>query len=472
MLEQSQNPYPLLRQFREFYAEVARLREIVERDRLGATTAPSASAMSAPLTAALQNPAALPVSSEAGTSVRAGGSLAGVAELDRPAALDSGQASSQNSDQESDYPEDPVTLRVWNEMALYLDQRMFQVKHASSSFTHDLLLEMIYIMAAFADETFVCLLDWKGRDYWRDHLMELRLFRSQIAGQEIFRRIDGLSARQDQGGEEISAVYLMILALGFKGKYLRDGAAADAYRRQIFDRMAGNNPALRAESRHLFPQANRYTVTEGAPMRLPEPRKWWLIVAAIVVGWLIVSSATWYWITRSTRDALAVTVQSLNRISNQKPLTAGTEKWRELPLTLQDGTFQLHLAPPLPFNRAASGSEPVLASLLLAVHAGSNDAGVANRIRMWLSKGMIVFSSSTNGVAPSSRKVAYVEQLKSVPEGVTADGTTLFYLVDTSIDAQELANHPQLRFAMLPGEGGATDAVTLYLPDRSGPGGQ
>ena len=30
MVERSQNSYPLLRQFREFYAEVARLRAIVE----------------------------------------------------------------------------------------------------------------------------------------------------------------------------------------------------------------------------------------------------------------------------------------------------------------------------------------------------------------------------------------------------------------------------------------------------------
>jgi len=454
MLEQSQNLYPLLRQFRDFYSEVARLREIVEKDLLGVGTAAFSTAPSAPPTAAAQSLTALPVSGEPGASASQVGSFTGVAELDRL------------FDQDSESPEDAVTLRVWNEMADYLDQRMYEVNLASSSVTYDLLLEMTYIMAAFADESFVCLLDWKGRDYWRDHLMELRLFRSQIAGQEIFRRIDGLSMRQGHGVEEISAVYLMILALGFKGKYLRDSASADAYRKQIFDQMAGDNPALRAESHHLFPEANRHTVTEGAPMRLPEPRKWWLIVGLVVVVWLIVSSATWYWITRSTRAALNVTAQSLNRISNQKPLSAGTEKWREIPLTLQDGTFQLHLAASLPFSRAASGAEPVVAPLLLAVHAGSNDAGTANRIRMWLSKGTIVFASSSSDGTPSGRKVAYVEQLKSVPDGVTADETMLFFLVDTSIDAQELTHHPQLRFAVLPGEGLETDAVTLYLPDR------
>jgi type VI secretion system protein ImpK len=464
MPEQGQNLYPLLRQFREFYAEVARLREMVENDRLDAPRASSSPATTASLTAATQNQGGLPFSSEPEITARTGGSSAGVAELDRPFGDDSGQ--------DPDHPEDAVTLRVWNEMAHYLDQRMYEVKHASSSFTHDLLLEMTYILAAFADETFVCLLDWKGRDYWRDHLMELRLFRSQIAGQEIFRRIDNLSTRQDHGVEDISAVYLMILALGFKGKFLRDSASADAYRRQIFDQMTGSNPALRAESRHLFPEASRYTVTEGAPMRLPEPRKWWLIVGLIVVAWLIVSSATWYWITRSTRAALGVTIQSLNRISNQKSLSAGTEKWREVPLALQDGTFQLPLAPPLPLNRAAAGGDPVIAPLLLAVHAGSSDAGAASRIRMWLSKGMIVFLPSASGIAPSGRRVAYVDQLKSTPDGITADGTTLFFLVDTSIDAQELAHHPQLRFAMVQSDGVATDAVTLYLPDRSVSSGQ
>ena len=114
----------------------------------------------------------------------------------------------------------------------------------------------------------------------------------------------------------------------------------------------------------------------------------------------------------------------------------------------------------------------MVAPLLLAVHAGSNDAGAANRIRMWLSKGMIVFLSAANGMTPSGRNVANAEQLKSIPEGVTADGTMLFFLVDTSIDAQELEHHPQLRFAVLAGEGVATDAVTLYLPDHAVTGGQ
>lgn len=460
MLEQNQNLYPLLRQFREFYAEIARLREIVERDQLGVSPASSSAAKVAVLTPPTLSTPVLPVSGEPGTSASSGSALVGVAALDRP------------FDQDSDQPEDAVTLLVWNEMAHYLDQRMYEVRLASSSFTHDLLLEMTYILAAFADETFVCLLDWKGRDYWRDHLMELRLFRSQIAGQEIFRRIDRLSTRQDRGVEEISAVYLMILALGFKGKFLRDSASADAYRRQIFDQMTANNPALRAESNRLFPEAIRHTVTEGAPMRLPEPRKWWLIVGLIVVSWLIVSSATWYWITRSTRAALGVTLQSLDRISNQKPLSATTQKWRELPLTLQDGTFQLHLSSPLPFSRATAGGVPVVAPLLIAVHAGSNDAGTSNRIRMWLAKGTIVFASSANGLAPSVRKVANVEQLKSVPDGVTADESMLFFLVEASIDATELSRHPQLRFAVFPGEGVATDAVILYLPDRSVAGAQ
>ena len=156
-------------------------------------------------------------------------------------------------------------------MAAYLDQKMYEVRLAASAVSHDYLEELVYIMAAFADETFVCLLEWPGKDYWRDHLMELRLFHSQIAGQDIFRRIEKSLVRQDYGVEELAIIYLMVLALGFKGQYLRDPAAVELYRKKLFDRLVMTNPELRRESQRLFPEAYRHTVTEGAPVRLPEP---------------------------------------------------------------------------------------------------------------------------------------------------------------------------------------------------------
>ena len=184
MVERSQNSYPLLRQFREFYAEVARLRAIVEH-------AGSAGEWGSPAARVCRGGVG-----RLADHRRAGAPLN--RRRPRPSRLISllTHAFGRNLD--------ATTVRVWHEMAAYLDQKMYEVRLAASAVSHDYLEELVYIMAAFADETFVCLLEWPGKDYWHDHLMELRLFHTQIAGQDIFRRIEKLLVRQDYGVEELA----------------------------------------------------------------------------------------------------------------------------------------------------------------------------------------------------------------------------------------------------------------------------
>src|SRR5271157_4593944 len=133
MLERSQNSYPILRQFREFYAEVARLRRVVEERTPGEL--PSGPAVAIPTGPPAQTVPVLAATEPADVAVTA---AAGSREDITP--------SDANWD-------DIVTRRVWSEMALYLDQKMYEVKLAASSLSHDLQEELVYIMASFADET-------------------------------------------------------------------------------------------------------------------------------------------------------------------------------------------------------------------------------------------------------------------------------------------------------------------------------
>jgi type VI secretion system protein ImpK len=447
MMERSRNSYLLLLQFREFYAEVARLRRRVETD---ASSAESATV-------------AAPATVSKSTSLRA---------LAAPA---TGAAASVALDDYADEAWDPshnadeMTLSVWNGMAAYLDQKMYELKLSASSISHGYLEEMTYIMAAFADEAFLCLLDWNGKSYWRDHLMELRLFRSQIAGQEIFKRIDKVIARRDHGAEELCAVYLMVLALGFKGQYLHHPGAVDTYRSKLFDRLQMTNPELRQESRHLIPEAYRHTVTEGAPVRLPEPRKWWLVVAAILAGWLILSTIGWLQLTRPTRQLLAVTGRSLDRLTGSSMAVPAQAKWREVNFSLQSDAFRLELPSQLPLNKAASGaSSTTAAPLLIAVSGpGGSSAGSTAQVQRWLSQGSTVVRAGIAGMAPQSSVVVSVERLTTPPGGVTLTSTTMFFAVDTSVNSEELGRHAQLIFPFNRGDGVAVQALTLYIPDDS-----
>jgi len=455
MLERSQNSYPLLRQFREFYAEIARLRRFVEDARSSGETAPEG---------------AFGAASGSAETARDGGALQ--------------LAGSSLAVEEAD----AVGSRVWYEMTRFLDRKMYEVKVAASPVSQEILRELVYIMAAYADETFVCLLDWSGKDYWADHLMELRLFRSQIAGQEIFRRIDRVLARQDYGTEELAAVYLMVLALGFKGQYLRDPASVEAYRKRLFDRLLLTNPELRWDGRRMFPEAYRHTVSEGAPVRLPEPGRWWWGVGGIVAAWLILSTIGWLALTSPTRKTLAVTMQSLDIVTNRRSVSAASSKWRAIPFELQGGAFRLALPTATTTTQAGAnqagasqGAQASAAPLLIAVDgssgsgssgSGSNSsgAGSVSQVRAWLSSGVTSFASNIYSGAPRSREVASVAQILSPPDDLMESPTTLFFLVDPGLGAQDLTLHPQLAF---PVDGSVRVAsVTLYLPEQLAAGAQ
>jgi type VI secretion system protein ImpK len=450
MMERSRNSYLLLLQFREFYAELARLRRRVETDASNREPALAA----AP--ASVSRPASLRALAAPATS--------------RAASVALDDDADDLSDRSNDA--DEMTLGVWNPMAAYLDQRMYEVKLSASSISHDYLEEMTYIMAAFADEAFLCLLDWNGKIYWRDHLMELRLFRSQIAGQEIFKRIDKVIARRDHGAEELCAVYLMVLALGFKGQYLHHPAAVDTYRSKLFDRLQMTNPELRQESRHLIPEAYLHTVSEGAPVRLPEPSKWWLVVAAILAGWLILSTIAWLELTRPTRQLLAVTGRSLDRLTGSTIAVPAEAKWREVDFTLQSDAFRLELPSQLPLDKPASGQSSTFARpLLIAVNGPlGSGAGSAAQLQRWLSEGSTVVRAGIAGMAPESSVVVSVERLRTPPEGVTSTSTTMFFAVGTSVNSEELGRHAQLIFPIHRGDGIAVEALTLYIPDDSAAG--
>jgi type VI secretion system protein ImpK len=194
---------------------------------------------------------------------------------------------------------------VWNTLVEYLDRQMVEVTRSGSTMLAEVQRELLYVMAAVADEVFVHL-EWEGRQYWLSHLLEVRLFRSHIAGERIFRNIQAVLARHDQAGEELVAVYLVVLALGFRGQYWDsdDSATIDKYRRELLLYLVRSNPRLVDDSKRFFPDAYRYTVQEGVPAQLPIPATWWLVVACVIAGWLVISTVAWLGLTTETRAGI------------------------------------------------------------------------------------------------------------------------------------------------------------------------
>jgi hypothetical protein len=259
----------------------------------------------------------------------------------------------------------------------------------------------------------------------------------------------------------------MVLALGFKGQYLRDPASVDAYRKRLFDRLLMTNPELRWDGHRMFPEAYRHTVTEGAPVRLPEPGRWWWGVGGIVAAWLILSTIAWLAITGPTRKTLAVTMQSLDIVTNRRSVSEASTKWRALSFELGRGAFRLALPTATSATQAGAsgGGQASAAPLLIAVDGpSSSGAGSASQVRAWLSSGVTSFAGNLYSGAPRSREVASVAQILTPPGELVESQATLFFLVDPGLDAQDLTLHPQLAF---PVDGSLRVAsVTLYLPGQ------
>jgi len=149
-------------------------------------------------------------------------------------------------------------------------------------------------------------------------------------------------------------------------------------------------------------------------------------------------------------------------------------KWREVDFSLQSNAFQLELPSQLPISKASSnGASATVRPLLIAVNGpGGSSAGSAAQVRNWLLQGSTVVRAGIAGLAPDSSIVASVEQIATPPDGITSTTTTLFFAVQTSINAEELARHAQLIFPLHRADGITVQALTLYIPDESTAGAQ
>jgi type VI secretion system protein ImpK len=230
----------LLARFREFYREVARLRELVS----------------------------LPGGNAGSEETRALGATAG-----------GGSVSIERTG-------------AWQQLLTLLERQAADAGQTGGAFAYEVYREAQYVMAALADDIFLSL-DWDGRRTWS--LLESRLFGSHMAGETIFRRIDVLLQRRDAYYLDLASVYFMALSLGFQGKYrgAEDMGPLVQYRRQLFATIYARHPKLFSEDVRLFPHAYQNTMDKGEAKKLPDQRVWLALVAIVILGWLGIAQIGW-----------------------------------------------------------------------------------------------------------------------------------------------------------------------------------
>lgn len=277
--------------FREFYREVLRLRRKVEsgdwlpdpeREREAPASGSPASGLPAP-------------SSEPSETATVAVALpARVPQAGAPQAMAPPPSGSERPEA---YPPPGVApAAVWQELVSFLERQALYARRVGGDFASQVYLQAQYAMAALADEVFLHDTDWGGRETWKSHLLEAKLFGTHRAGEEIFDRIDAVLESGDRVYVELARIYLMALGLGFEGKYrARPGGDAQlaVIRQRLFTFVTQREPAVLEGRERIFPAAYASTLDQGEERKLPHLRPWAWALAILVVLWVTVSFPVW-----------------------------------------------------------------------------------------------------------------------------------------------------------------------------------
>jgi type VI secretion system protein ImpK len=166
--------------------------------------------------------------------------------------------------------------------------------------------EVVYVMAAIADEFFLNM-EWNGKQYWEENMLEQRHFGSQIAGERIFSRIDNLLLEHEPLSTQKAEIYLKALALGFKGKYRcadDEQLGIDQYRNRLFEFIQKTDKSLFLIGHRLFQKEYTCTIPTIHRKLLPDASIINYMCAFFVFMFLVFSSIVWMFETRDIQRLL------------------------------------------------------------------------------------------------------------------------------------------------------------------------
>lgn len=276
----------LLAQFRDFYTEVIRLKQLIKNGG-------GMSAVDALPAATVAN------DSEPITSL---------------AVRDAFDSSPEPATEQS-----KLTLLVWQNLIALFRRNAVQVLRAAGKST-DNYFEAQYVMAAFADDVFIHL-DWEGRRAWMSNLLESTLFQSHVAGEVFFEKLDRLLRDRDPADRSLAAIYLSALSLGFRGKYhgLNDHGKLRFYRQELFTFVFRQPPDLMGQGKVAFPDSYVSNIRKEKQKKLTNPRVWLVVLGFVTVIYLTASYGIWRRLTSRLEQVNTEIIQTAWRLDQIPP---------------------------------------------------------------------------------------------------------------------------------------------------------
>jgi type VI secretion system protein ImpK len=194
----------------------------------------------------------------------------------------------------------PMPELIHQQMCTYLDQCVrLGIKLGVSQQDLD---EIRYALAALVDEIVVS----KGgpvREFWLTHLLQLKYFGENVAGDMFFERLSVL--RRDPARTDVLKVYYLCLMFGFRGKYRVRGGELE-----LLDTIdAVRNELVRAR---VIPGDCVLSPNGARPYEAIADRRRNLLLTWIALGAAALSALLYIWLRLSLVDRAEQLVQRLN----------------------------------------------------------------------------------------------------------------------------------------------------------------
>lgn len=186
-----------------------------------------------------------------------------------------------------------------------LELQSLESRRDSTRFELENVADARYLKAALADEILLHT-PWIGRERWTAHLLESSLFRTNIAGDLVFSRIEELLSGREPSKRDIARLYLFALALGFQGKYRGSGEEARllGYREELFQFVYQRPADFSGRDRVVSERAYASTLSHIAPRKLPTLSRWTVLFLLSAATLLAVSELLWLWQSWPVRQVL------------------------------------------------------------------------------------------------------------------------------------------------------------------------
>ncbi|HET6978777.1 MAG TPA: DotU family type IV/VI secretion system protein [Pyrinomonadaceae bacterium] len=301
----------LLAQFREFYSEIIRLKQLIRDSDIPAVVTPEPE----------------PVAEGNGHTI-APGVTAKLPNID-PKLLQTWSGSEKitslavrgtvDVDCEPTPAQSKLALLVWQNLIALFRRNAVQILRVAGKPT-DNYFEAQYVMAAFADDVFIHL-NWEGKRAWTSNLLETALFQSHVAGEMVFDKLDRLLRDRDPADKSLAAVYLSALSLGFRGKYhgLNDHGKLRRYRQELFAFVFRQPQDLKSDTKIAFPDSYIKNLRVEKRRKLTNPRVWLVVLGFVVAIYLVVSHGMWMSLTSRLERANQQIVDVEKRLDSLPP---------------------------------------------------------------------------------------------------------------------------------------------------------